>query len=58
MGNPEEKTPVSQEIHVQIGDTPKHTISYSRSTCYITVWAKLPDTTDGNYIKTLGRIFL
>ena len=53
MGNPEEKTPVFQKIHVQVGDTPKHTISYSRSTRYIIVWAELPDTTDRHYIQHL-----
>ena len=46
IGIPGEKTPVSQKIHVQVGDTPKHAISYSRSTCYITILVKLPDTTD------------
>lgn len=46
MGNLGEKTPVSQKIHVQVGDTHKHTISYARSTCYITVLAKLSDTTE------------
>ena len=46
MGNSGEKIPVSQKIHVQVGDTPRHVISYFRSSCYIAVWAKLPDTTD------------
>lgn len=45
MGNSCEKIPVSQKNHVQVGDTLKHAISYSRSNCYITVLAKFPDTT-------------
>ena len=49
MRNRVGKLPVSQRIHIQIGDTPKHTISYSRPTCYITVLAKLPDTTEPKY---------
>ena len=28
------KIPVSQNIHVQVGDTPKHTIFHSASICY------------------------
>ena len=44
-GNSWEKPPVSQINHIQVGDTPKHAISYSKSSCYITVLGKLPDTT-------------
>jgi hypothetical protein len=46
MGNSWEKIPVSQKIHVQVGDTSKHDISYAGSSGYITVLAKLPDTTE------------
>lgn len=52
MGNPGEKIPVSQRIHVQVGDTSRYAISYCRSNCYITVLAKLPDTTEPQYKKT------
>ena len=43
------KTRVSQKIHVQIGDTPKHAVSYSITMSYLTVLAKLPDTADNKY---------
>ncbi|ALQ51140.1 hypothetical protein SAMN05216406_13520 [Nitrosomonas ureae] len=43
------KPPVSQKIHFQIGDTPKHTISFYRSICYTIILGKLPDTTDCKY---------
>ncbi|ALQ51853.1 hypothetical protein SAMN05216406_1598 [Nitrosomonas ureae] len=43
------KPPVSQKIHFQIGDTPKHTISFYRSICYTIILGKLPDTTDYIY---------
>jgi len=46
MGNSWEKAPVSQKNRVQVGDTPKHAISSSKSSCYVTALAKLPDTTD------------
>ncbi|SEQ59341.1 hypothetical protein SAMN05421510_10967, partial [Nitrosomonas ureae] len=36
--------------HFQIGDTPKHTISFYRSICYTIILGKLPDTTDSEYV--------
>lgn len=45
------KIPVSQKIHVQIGDTPKHAVLSSVTMSYLTDLAKLPDTADFFYIK-------
>jgi hypothetical protein len=52
MGYSWEKIPVSQKNHVQVGDTPQHAISSSKSSCYVTVLAKLPDTTGGTFKKS------
>ena len=49
MRNHVEKLPVSQKIHFQIGDTPKHTISFYRSISYTIILIKFPDTTDQIY---------
>jgi len=46
IGNSGEKTPVSQKIHLQVGDTPKKTASHYRSIAYLIVCVELPDTTE------------
>ncbi len=49
IGNLGVKTPFSQKFYVQVGDTPRHTISLAPSNCYVTVKAILPDTSDPTY---------